>query len=92
MRFRTTSHPVAHLFTGDITSRSHLSCVFNMGELYLPDGYSIIVILPLDQDIVRLDICGASATGQTVFERGSKDYRCEQCCDGVGLWAHAVCL
>ncbi len=63
MRLRTAPHPVAHLFTNDIGSRRYICCVF-IGELDLLKNHSVMVLFPLDQGIIRLDICSASAIVQ----------------------------
>lgn len=59
--FRTAPHPVAHLFTDDVAVRRNICSVLNIGELHLLNNYSVMAALPLYQDIVRLDICNASA-------------------------------
>lgn len=59
MRFRTSPQPVAYLFTDDVAFRKYIGSVLNVGELDLLDDHSVIVI-PLDQDVVRLDIYSMS--------------------------------
>ena len=61
MCFRAPPHSVAHLFTGNIASRRYICSVFNIGELNLFNNHSVMILLPLDQDIIRFAICRVSA-------------------------------
>ncbi len=36
--------------------------VFNIGKLDLLDDHYVVVLVPLDQDIIRFHICSISAT------------------------------
>jgi hypothetical protein len=70
MRFRTAPHPIARLFIGDVAFRRHLCSIFIIDELHLLDNHSVMVLLPFDQDVVRLDIChrpGATPTEEGKF-------------------------
>lgn len=56
MGFRTPPHPLSCLFFNHITSWRDISGVFKITELYSLNCDAIMVILPVDENIVRLNV------------------------------------
>jgi hypothetical protein len=56
MSFRTPPHPDPRLFSNHITSWRDMSGIFKITELYSLTCDVNIVILPVDENIVRLNV------------------------------------
>ena len=68
VRFWTAPDPVPYLLAHDVATRRYICCIFKVGELDLLNQHSPIALLaPLDQDVVRLNICRESADAQDEF-------------------------
>jgi hypothetical protein len=56
MRFRATPHQVSNLDTNDVAVGLHRHSVFDIGEFYLLNSYSVISAFPVDKNIVGFDV------------------------------------
>jgi hypothetical protein len=48
---------VANSDPDDVASGRHIGCIFEIGELDVRDGYSVVVLGSFNHDVVGLDIC-----------------------------------
>ena len=69
MRFRTTPHPIAHLLIENVVSRRYAGRIFKISKLDLRDFDFMMFLLPIDYDVVRLQICNISAIAQEPFSQ-----------------------
>ena len=67
MRLWTAPHQVANLYTNYVAIGTHISSIFDISKLYLLKNYSVIPILPFDQNVVRLDVYSALIAANVVW-------------------------
>jgi hypothetical protein len=58
MRFGTPPHPVACLFSDHVAPWRDMGCIFEVSELDFVNLDFIIVVLPVDEDVVWFDVYG----------------------------------
>jgi len=56
MRFWTAPHQVANLYTNDVAVGIHISSIFDISKFYLLNRYSVTSLVPIDENIIGLDI------------------------------------
>lgn len=81
MRFWTPPHQVANLYTNNVTVGIYTSSIFDISEFYLLNRYSVIVLIPIDENVIGFDICDALIATKMVhmLEDASLTYLCVQC-------------
>jgi hypothetical protein len=66
MRFWTAPHQVANLYTNDVAVGIHTSSIFDISKFYLLDKYSVISLVPIDENVIGFDIYDSLITAKTV--------------------------
>jgi hypothetical protein len=67
MRFWTTPHQVANLYTNDIAVGIHTSSIFNISEFYLLNIYAMISLVPINENVIGLDIYYSLIAAKMVY-------------------------
>ena len=67
MRFWTTPHQVANLYTNDVAIGIYASSIFNISEFNLLNRYSVISLVPINENIIGLDICDSLIAVKLVY-------------------------
>jgi hypothetical protein len=77
VRFWTAPHQVADLYTNDVAVWIYASSVFDISEFYLLNSYSVIFFIPVDENVIGLDVYGTLITAKMVYT--CLTYLCGQC-------------